>query len=86
MEEGKGNSSERRRGLLEKAVSMVLGETLPVTEGERSVCCRQDQAVEIQEEGRVEAAGEETQGTQFRHWVGSSSPSPFRRSLIGKHF
>lgn len=62
VEEGKGNSSERKRLLLGK---VVLGETLPaMEEGESSVHRRQDRVIEVQE-GRVKTAGEETQGTQF---------------------
>lgn len=75
MEEGKGNRSERKRGLLGK---VILGETLPVMKGESSLRCGQDGAVEVQGEGRVEAAGEETQGTQFHHqggpWLTISIP------------
>ena len=62
VEEGKGNSSKRKRLLLGK---MVLGETLPaMEEGESSVRRRQDRVIEVQE-GRVKTAGEETRGTQF---------------------
>ena len=79
MGEGKGKSSERKRCLLGK---VILGETLPVMEGERSEHHRKDGAVEVQREGRVEAGGKETQGTQFCSWAGPGSPSPFQRSLI----